>query len=62
MKVKAISPGYLGKLRETGDEFEVPEGVKGSWFVPVDGEAKTKGKAKAKPDDPTPGDDVESPV
>lgn len=62
MKVKATKPGYFGKLREMGDEFDVPEGATGSWFSPVDGEAKAKGKAKAKPDDPLAGGDVESPA
>lgn len=38
MKVIAITPGYLGKLRQPGDEFDVPEGYAASWFVPaVDG-------------------------
>jgi hypothetical protein len=35
MKVVALKPGYLGKLRQPGDEFDVPEGSKASWFVPV---------------------------
>jgi len=36
MKVVALKPGYLGKLRQPGDEFDVPEGSKASWFAPVD--------------------------
>jgi len=35
MKVIATKPGYFGKLRQSGDEFEVPKGTKGSWFNPV---------------------------
>lgn len=35
MKVIAIKQGYFGKLRNPGDEFEVPEGAKASWFEPV---------------------------
>ena len=35
MLVKATAKGYLGSLREKGDEFEVPDGTKGSWFKPV---------------------------
>ena len=36
MKVVALKPGYLGKLRQPGDEFDVPEGSTASWFAPVD--------------------------
>lgn len=35
MKVIATKRGYLGKLREVGEEFDVPEGSTGSWFQPV---------------------------
>ncbi len=55
MKVIATKLGYFGKLREPGDEFEVPDGTKGSWFQPV--EQKANGKAKAKPGD-KPADDL----
>jgi len=50
MKVKAVKPGFFGKLRDPGDEFEVPEGTKASWFAPVEQEqpvAKPKEPAKA---------------
>ena len=36
MKVIATKQGYFGKLRDVGDEFEVPEGSKASWFQPVE--------------------------
>lgn len=37
MKVKAIATGfYGGHRRRPGAEFEVPEGTKGKWFVPVE--------------------------
>jgi len=36
MKVIATKQGYFGKLRQPGDEFEVPKGTKGSWFSPAD--------------------------
>lgn len=51
MKVQALKPGYFGKLRAAGDEFEVPDGAKGSWFAPVaaHGPSKPAGKAAAKP-------------
>lgn len=35
MKVIATDKGYHGSLREIGDEFEVPDGEKAKWFVPV---------------------------
>lgn len=42
MKVIALKQGYFGKLRQLGDEFDVPEGSKASWFEPV--KPKTEGK------------------
>ena len=37
MKVKATARGfYAGGLRNTGDEFDVPDGMKSSWWVPVE--------------------------
>jgi hypothetical protein len=45
MKVIAKQLGYFGKLREPGDEFEVPEGSKASWFVPVEKVESKKPKA-----------------
>ena len=50
MKVIATKQGYFGKLREPGDEFEVPDGTKGSWFQPV--EQKANGKGGKKPEAP----------
>ena len=44
MKVIAIKAGYFGKLRAPGDEFDVPTGIKGSWFVPAEVKP-AKGKA-----------------
>ncbi len=35
MRVIATKTGYFGKVREPGDEFEVPAGTSGSWFAPV---------------------------
>ena len=46
MKVIATKLGYFGKLREPGDEFEVPDGTKGSWFQPVKQKANGKGGKK----------------
>ncbi len=52
MKVIATKLGYFGKLRQPGDEFEVPDGTKGSWFEPVKQEAKgKKAQANDKPAD-----------
>lgn len=36
MLVRATQRGQYGHVREIGDEFEVPEGTKGSWFEPVE--------------------------
>ena len=34
MKVMAVKKGFFGKLREPGDEFDVPDKTKmASWFV-----------------------------
>ena len=57
MKVTAIKQGYFGKLRAVGDEFEVPEGTKGSWFQPVKQKPAESDKAKAKAAD-KPADDL----
>lgn len=48
MKVKALQAGFFGgaRIRE-GQEFEVPSGTKGSWFVAVE-EFKAPAAAKAK--------------
>lgn len=35
MRVKATKLGFYGGRRQPGDEFDVPEGLKGSWFEPV---------------------------
>jgi hypothetical protein len=58
MRVIATAKGYFGGLREPGDEFEVPDGAKGSWFAPVAAEdAKPAGKAKRKSAEPEPAVD-----
>lgn len=48
MKVKALEAGFFAgnRVRE-GAVFEVPEGTKGKWFVPVD-EVKAEPAPKAK--------------
>ena len=48
MKVKALQPGFFGgaRIRE-GQEFEVPAGTKGTWFLSVDEDVKAPIKAKA---------------
>lgn len=50
MKVKAIAMGYHGSLREAGDEFNVPEGSKATWFEPV--AAQEEKKAPKEPKSP----------
>ena len=55
MRVVANSLGYFGALRNAGDEFEVPDGTKGSWFAPVEIEVKAKSaKGKGKVESPEP--------
>ena len=59
MKVVATAMGFDGQLRQIGDEFEVPDGTKGSWFQPV--EQKANGKGGKKPEAPAsekPADDL----
>lgn len=52
MKVIATKTGFDGKrVRNVGDEFEMPEGSKGSWFVPAQ-----KAEVK-KPKTPAPSSD-----
>jgi hypothetical protein len=48
MKVIATKQGYFGKLRAVGNEFEVPEGSKASWFQPVEQKASGKGGKEPK--------------
>lgn len=48
MRVVAIKEGYDNiKLREVGEEFEMPEGAKGKWFVPVGDFKKLKDAKRA---------------
>lgn len=55
MKVTAIKPGFFGKLRAPGDEFEVPDDTKKStWFAPEKGWAAPAGAKK--PADKAPAD------
>lgn len=48
MKVKALQAGFFGgaRIRE-GQEFEVPSGATGSWFVSVE-EFKAPAQVKTK--------------
>lgn len=46
MKVKAIAPGFHKGRRRVGDEFEVADGSKASWFVAI---AETTVKAPSGP-------------
>lgn len=43
MKVIATTTGHDGfVVRHEGDEFEMPEGAKGSWFKPAGGDPAPK--------------------
>ena len=35
MKVIATKTGFFLKVRQPGDEFDMPDGSKGSWFKPA---------------------------
>jgi len=52
MKVKAIAPGFHNGRRRVGDEFEVADGSKASWFVAI---ADTTVKAPSAPAKPKGG-------
>lgn len=59
MKVIALKQGYFGKLRQPDDQFEVPDGTKGSWFQPVKPvkpEAEAKGGKKPEAAEPPSAD------
>lgn len=52
MKVIALKPGYFGNLRYPGDEFDVPDGARASWFAPVKtDDKKVRGRVNDKLDD-----------
>lgn len=66
MKVEVVKLGfYGGSRRRPGEVFEVPDTIKGSWFVPVETPADTapevaKRSRKAKvSDDAEPAPEVE---
>lgn len=56
MKVRAIENGFFGRYIEAGQVFDVPQGMKGSWFEPFKGKVSAEetappakgGKASAK--------------
>ena len=57
MQVIATATGYFGQLIEAGQQFEVPEGTKGSWFRPVakaDMDAEVAGRKAGKNGTTTP--------
>lgn len=59
MKVRAIRPGYYGKLREVGEVFEVADGRKATWYetvgrepaAPASRPERAKGRAKGESSD-----------
>lgn len=56
MKVIALQPGYFGKLMAKDEVFEVPEGEKASWFVPVE-----QAEFSAAEDEPKPANAAKAP-
>ena len=53
MRVIATKPGYFGKLRDIGEEFDVPDDAKATWFTPA------KGGKQAEKDDAKGGKQAE---
>ncbi|WP_156173927.1 MULTISPECIES: hypothetical protein [Cupriavidus] len=55
MLVRATAQGYAGKdghqLREPGDVFEVEDGAKATWFVPVEKDEKQQATRRGKAED-----------
>ncbi len=60
MRVTATKEGFDGQvIRRPGEEFDMPDGVTGSWFEPVPAEPKPKRrKAGAEGDAPPDQSDV----
>ena len=53
MRVIATNRGYDNiTTREISDEFDMPDGATGTWFVPVDAPTKPAKADKAKADKP----------
>lgn len=52
MKIVAIKPAfYNGRRVRVGDELDIPQGTKGSWFAPAAApEAKAAKEKPAKPE------------
>jgi hypothetical protein len=49
VNVIATGQGWDGiAIREPGEEFQMPEGATGSWFEPLDDDARRKPKPVAK--------------
>lgn len=63
MRVIATAPGYDNiKVREVDEEFDMPDGSKAHWFVPVElakKAAKAKSEKATKTDSKTEGDKPE---
>lgn len=62
MKVVATQKGYLGAVREIGDEFEVPKGTSGSWFQPVPVAQESRKDARSSKADKPSHDDQPDPI
>ena len=53
MKIVALKPAfYNGRRVRVGQEFEIPSGLKGSWFAPVTSVEAVAAKAKPVKDVP----------
>ena len=58
MRVIATAVGFFDNLRQVGDEFDVPEGAKGSWFKPVPADEPEAKPARGRRASAEPADDL----
>ena len=56
MKVVATAKGHFKRVRTVGEEFDVPNDMKGSWFTPV--KTKASKSPKKNEDDAKDGEDL----
>jgi hypothetical protein len=57
MRVIATKVGFFDYLRQVGEEFEVPDGTKGSWFKPVPADEPEAKPARGRKASSEPADD-----
>lgn len=58
MRVIVTAPGFWGQLRQPGEEFDVPEGSKATWFKPVKADEPEGKPARGRKASAEPADDL----